>query len=156
LILTEIILENIFAQYEPEEVVALLSSFIFHEKTDIEPVLTERLQEGRATILAIADKVVAVQTSYKDDSAELPESTLRFGLAEVVYEWARGMPFSQITSLTDVQEGTIVRAITRLDDTCREVKDAARIVGNAELFRKMEECQEKIRRDVVFCASLYF
>lgn len=64
--------------------------------------------------------------------------------------------FSQITSLTDVQEGTIARAITRLDETCREVRDAARIVGNSELFTKMEQCQLKIRRDIVFAASLYF
>lgn len=48
-----------------------------------------------------------------------------------------------------------MRAITRLDETCREVRDAARIVGNADLFKKMEECQLKIRRDIVFCASLY-
>jgi antiviral helicase SKI2 len=52
-----------------------------------------------------------------------------------------------------VQEGTIVRTITRLDEVCREVKDAARIVGNGELFQKMETCQIKIKRDVVFCAS---
>jgi antiviral helicase SKI2 len=64
--------------------------------------------------------------------------------------------FNQITALTDVQEGTIVRAITRLDETCREVRDAARIMGNADLFTKMEQCQLKIRRDIVFCASLYF
>lgn len=63
--------------------------------------------------------------------------------------------FNQITALTDVQEGTIVRAITRLDETCREVRDAARIVGNADLFAKMEQCQLKIRRDIVFCPSLY-
>lgn len=28
-----------------------------------------------------------------------------FGLVEAVFEWARGMPFSEITNLTDVQEG---------------------------------------------------
>ena len=34
-------------------------------------------------------------------------------LVEVVYEWARGMPFADITKLTDVQEGVIVRTIQR-------------------------------------------
>lgn len=70
-------------------------------------------------------------------------------------------------------EGTIVRCITRLDETCREVRDAARVIGDAELFKKMEETQIKIKRDsewlssppfcvtdiwcvVVFAASLYF
>lgn len=64
-------------------------------------------------------------------------------------------PFHQIAQLTDVQEGTIVRAITRLDETCREVRDAARIIGDAELYQKMESCQTKIRRDVIFAASLF-
>jgi hypothetical protein len=49
--------------------------------------------------------------------------------------------------LTDVAEGTIVRCITRLDETCREVRDAARVIGDAELFKKMEEAQALIKRD---------
>lgn len=56
-------------------------------------------------------------------------------------------PFEKITQLTDVAEGTIVRCITRLDETCREVRDAARVIGDAELFKKMEEAQIKIKRD---------
>lgn len=56
-------------------------------------------------------------------------------------------PFEQITALTDVAEGTIVRVITRLDETCREVRDAARVIGDADLMKKMEEAQMKIKRD---------
>lgn len=47
LVLTELILDNVFASYEPEEVVALLSGFIFQEKTDVAPLLTPRLEEVR-------------------------------------------------------------------------------------------------------------
>ena len=32
-------------------------------------------------------------------------SVLKFGLVEVVYEWAKGTSFKDITNLTDVQEG---------------------------------------------------
>jgi antiviral helicase SKI2 len=74
---------------------------------------------------------------------------------EVVYEWAKGMSFNRITDLTDVMEGTIVRVVTRLDETCREVMSAARLVGDPELYSKMEKAREMIRRDVVFTASLY-
>lgn len=87
-----------------------------------------------------------------EDSVE----SLHFGLVEVVYEWARGMPFKKIMELTDVQEGSIVRCITRLDETCREVRDAARLVGDPQLFQKMEEAGTAIKRDIVFAASLYF
>ncbi|KAF8963922.1 antiviral helicase [Flammula alnicola] len=155
LILTELILENTLAGYEPEEVVALLSCFVFQEKTDIEPLLSPKLEEGRDAILAISDRVGRVQDFHKVVAEEF-RSDLKFGLVEVVYEWAKGMPFEQITALTDVAEGTIVRVITRLDETCREVRDAARVIGDAELFKKMEESQIKIKRDIVFAASLYF
>ena len=63
--------------------------------------------------------------------------------------------FQQITQLTDVQEGTIVRCMTRLDEACREVRDAARVMGNADLYTKMASASELIRRDVIFIGSLY-
>ncbi|GAA5934158.1 hypothetical protein JCM10213_003717 [Rhodosporidiobolus nylandii] len=159
LVLTELILDNVFATYEPEEVVALLSGFIFQEKTEVEPLLTPRLEEGKATILETYECVTRVQERQRANFADEGfngSGELKFGLTEVVYEWARGMSFQQIMQLTDIQEGTIVRCITRLDETCREVRDAARVVGNSDLFAKMEAAQDRIRRDVVFCASLYF
>ncbi|KAI6136281.1 ATP-dependent RNA helicase [Pisolithus sp. B1] len=155
LILTELILENTLGNYEPEEVVALLSCFIFQEKTDVEPLIPPKLSEGLEAITAIAERVLRVQEHYQVP-AEGFKSGLKIGLVEVVYEWAKGMPFDQIMALTDVPEGTIVRVITRLDETCREVRDAARVIGDAELFKKMEEAQVKIKRDIVFAASLYF
>lgn len=48
LILTELVLENFLAGYEPEEVVALLSCFVFQERrSETEPVFTDRLKEVR-------------------------------------------------------------------------------------------------------------
>jgi len=155
LILTELILENTLANYEPEEVVALLSSFLFQEKTDNVPVVSAKLEGGRETMVKIAEAVCAMQTRH-GVPAPSAEERLKFGLMEVVYEWAKGMPFEQITNLTDVAEGTIVRVITRLDETCREVRDAARVIGDASLMKKMEDAQLKIKRDIVFAASLYF
>jgi len=159
LVLTELILDNVLAAYEPAEIVALLSAFVFQEKTDTVPNLTGNLERGMATIISISEKVNAQQTLHQvilsaDDSNDFV-SRPRFGLMEVVYEWARGMSFKNITDLTDVLEGTIVRVITRLDETCREVKNAARLIGDPELFAKMQTCQEMIKRDITAVASLY-
>ncbi len=66
-----------------------------------------------------------------------------------------GVPFKYICELTDIEEGTIVRTITRLDETCREVRNAARIVGDPVLYKKMERASELIKRDIVFATSLY-
>lgn len=159
LVLTELILDNVLADYEPAEIAALLSAFVFQEKTDSEPTLTGNLERGMKTIIAISEKVNALQVLHQviltseesNDFASKP----RFGLMEVVHEWARGMSFKNITDLTDVLEGTIVRTITRLDETCREVKNAARIIGDPELYQKMATAQEMIRRDITAVASLY-
>lgn len=74
---------------------------------------------------------------------------------EVVFEWARGIPFSQIAAMTEVQEGIIVRSIQRLDELLKDVKDAAYTVGEPALKAKMEETSNAIKRDIVFAASLY-
>lgn len=159
LVLTELILDNVLADYEPAEIAALLSAFVFQEKTMSEPALTANLERGKKTIIDISEKVNEVQTVHQvilaaDDSNDFT-SRPRFGLMEVVYEWARGMSFKNITDLTDVLEGTIVRTITRLDETCREVKNAARIIGDPELYQKMQAAQEMIKRDITAVASLY-
>ncbi|RYP42816.1 hypothetical protein DL770_011630 [Monosporascus sp. CRB-9-2] len=159
LVLTELILDNVLAEYEPAEIAALLSAFVFQEKTESVPNLTGNLERGMKTIIDISEKVNTVQTEHQviqssEDSNDFV-SRPRFGLMEVVYEWARGMSFKNITDLTDVLEGTIVRTITRLDETCREVKNAARIIGDPELYQKMQTAQEMIKRDITAVASLY-
>jgi len=70
--------------------VALLSCFVFQEKTDVEPVIPPKLQEGRDAILAISDRVGRIQDLHRV-AAEDFRSNLKFGLIEVVYEWAKGM-----------------------------------------------------------------
>ena len=55
---------------------------------------------------------------------------------------------------------TIQRRLTalrqvRLDETCREFRDAARVMGNTALYQQMEAASAAIKRDVIFAASLY-
>ncbi|CEG40713.1 dead deah box rna [Plasmopara halstedii] len=157
LVLTEMIFENVLANLEPEEIVAVLSALIFQEKTQSEPTLTPTLEDTRNVIKTIAESLGLIQLEHQleVDPAVYCKGALNFGLMEIVYEWARGMPFKQLCELTDVQEGAIVRCITRLDEVCREVRNAARVIGDPQLYRKMEVASESIKRDVVFASSLY-
>ncbi|KAG7391848.1 Helicase SKI2W [Phytophthora boehmeriae] len=157
LVLTEMIFENVLANLEPEEIVAVLSALIFQEKSQSEPTLTPQLESSREVVKSIAESLGLIQLEQhlEIDPAVYCKGALNFGLMEVVYEWARGMPFKQLCQLTDVQEGSIVRCITRLDEVCREVRNAARVIGDPQLYRKMEVASEAIKRDVVFASSLY-
>ncbi|KTW31200.1 SKI complex RNA helicase subunit SKI2 [Pneumocystis jirovecii RU7] len=158
LVLTELILENTLAEFESEEIVALLSAFVFEEKTESVPSISPHLEKGKEIILNAAKKINLIQEKYQVlflcDSLNF-ESKTRFGLVEVVYEWARGMSFERIMDLTDVLEGSIVRVMTRLDQVLRECASAAHIIGDTSMYSKMVDCQEKIRRDIIFSPSLY-
>ena len=47
------------------------------------------------------------------------------------------------------------RCISRLDEMTRDLRNAARVMGDTALYEKMDEASKLIKRDVVFAASLY-
>ncbi|KAG9154188.1 hypothetical protein Leryth_000664 [Lithospermum erythrorhizon] len=157
LICTECLFENQFEDLEPEEAVAIMSAFVFQQKKTSEPSLTPKLSQAKQRLYDTAKRLGQLQAYFKlqIDPEEYVRDNLKFGLVEVVYEWAKGTPFADICELTDVPEGMIVRTIVRLDETCREFKNAAAIMGNSTLHKKMETASNAIKRDVVFAASLY-
>ncbi|XVF68917.1 hypothetical protein PTKIN_Ptkin11bG0039600 [Pterospermum kingtungense] len=157
LICTECLFENQLDDLEPEEAVALMSAFVFQQKNTSEPSLTSKLSEAKKRLYDTAIRLGKLQAEFKIPITpeEYAQENLKFGLVEVVYEWAKGTPFADICELTDVPEGLIVRTIVRLDETCREFKTAAAIMGNSSLYRKMEFASNAIKRDIVFAASLY-
>ncbi|XP_030371435.1 helicase SKI2W [Scaptodrosophila lebanonensis] len=153
LLITELILCNMFNDLEPAEIAALLSGLVFQAKIQGEPVIPEPLKECVAAFEQINDTILAEE--QRQQAAFEIENRLNFGLLEVVYEWARNKPFAEIMKLTEVQEGIIVRCIQQLDETLRDVKTAAIRIGNPGLQSKMEEASAAIKRDIVFTASLY-
>ncbi|MCD7463271.1 Antiviral helicase ski2 [Datura stramonium] len=157
LICTECLFENQLDDLEPEEAVAIMSSFVFQQKETSESFLTPKLSQAKKRLNETAIRLGELQAQFKlpIDPQEYAQENLKFGLVEVVYEWAKGTPFAEICELTDVPEGVIVRTIVRLDETCREFRNAAAIMGNSALYKKMETASNVIKRDIVFAASLY-
>jgi antiviral helicase SKI2 len=157
LICTVCLFENQFEELEPEEAVAIMSAFVFQQKNTSAPTLTPKLAKAKQRLYDTAIRLGELQAQYnlQIDPEEYAQENLKFGLVEVVYEWAKGTPFAEICELTDVPEGLIVRTIVRLDETCREFKNAAAIMGNSALHKKMDAASNAIKRDIVFAASLY-
>eukprot|EP01040_Poterioochromonas_malhamensis_P007703 gene7704-8318_t len=159
---TEILFHNILEPLNPPEAVAILSALIFQEKNDVEETLTTRMETARCEILELLHQINTLQKlegidemneNFTSQTSNKP--IINFGLCSVVYQWARGIPFKEITRMTEFQEGSIVRTITRLAELCRDIQNAARVMGNPSLYYKMEAASECIKRDIVFAASLY-
>nr|CAD7586424.1 unnamed protein product [Timema genevievae] len=156
LMITDLVYHNILMDIQPAEIAALLSCLVFQQRTNIKPKLIDSLKKGTEIVTSIAREIMEQEKIHglqQDSSGEFEK--LNFGLTEVVYEWAQGKPFAQIMELTDVQEGIIVRCIQQLNETLRDVRDAAHIIGCPILKQKMEEASNAIKRDIVFAASLY-
>jgi antiviral helicase SKI2 len=160
LIVTEMIFEGVLNELEPAEIVAALRALVYQEKCnddEFDAELPEQLVTCCQQMKTIATNLGQLQKDHglEIDPSEYCDASLKFGLVHVVYEWALGVPFSSICELTLVQEGSIVRCVTRLDELCREVRNCARVVGNPTLYRKMEAASMAIKRDIVFASSLY-
>lgn len=156
LMITELVLNNILTELHPSEIAAILSCVVFEVKRCSEPKLTPTLKKCQERVLDIAADIATTQKEFgMASSVEDYQKLFNFGLIEVVYEWSRGMPFSEITELTDVQEGIIVRCIQRLNEVLMDVRNAARMIGDPVLCQKMAEASTLIKRDIVFTASLY-
>ncbi|XP_074875144.1 superkiller complex protein 2 [Buteo buteo] len=156
LVLTELLLGNVLAPLRPEESVALLSCMVCQGRGDAPPHVPPALHQGMEQVRAVAQRVGQLQQDCGlSQSVEEFVDQFSFSLVEVVYEWARGMPFADIARLAAVQEGAVVRCIQQLEEMCREVRQAARLVGESALAAKMEAASNMIKRDIVFAASLY-
>jgi len=61
---------------------------------------------------------------------------------------AFAQPFEQITTLTGRCGRDNCEGYHELDETCREVRDAARVIGDAELFRRWRKLRARSRETV--------
>lgn len=46
-------------------------------------------------------------------------------LMKVAYEWVNGKDFLHVSLLTEVQEGTIIRSMLRVDNLMKNIKNSA-------------------------------
>lgn len=74
---------------------------------------------------------------------------------EAVFAWCKGAKFIEVQKLTGSFEGTTIRTLRRLEELVRQITNAAKAFGDRELETKFEEGSKLIKRDIVFCSSLY-
>ena len=74
---------------------------------------------------------------------------------EAVFAWCKGAKFVDVQKLTETFEGTTIRTLRRLEELVRQMASASKAIGNHELLEKFEKGSDLLKRDIVFCSSLY-
>ncbi|EEP80750.1 ATP-dependent RNA helicase DOB1 [Uncinocarpus reesii 1704] len=157
LMLSELLFNGFFNTLTPEQCAAVLSVFVFEEKSkETPPITNEELAKPLRDIQAQARIIAKVgqESKLAINEQEYVES-FRWELMEVIYQWAKGGSFAEICKMTDVYEGSLIRTFRRLEECMRQMAQAAKVMGSSDLESKFEASLSMVKRDIVAAQSLY-
>ena len=156
LLLTELIFNGMFTELTPSQCAAILSCFVFQERSKETRKPNPVLDEPYKQLTEMASKIAKVSKEAKLDIIEKEYvESFRSELMDVVYRWCNGASFTEICQMTDVYEGSLIRTFRRLEELLKQIVDAAKTIGNTELEKKMTDCEALIHRGIIAANSLY-
>jgi ATP-dependent RNA helicase DOB1 len=162
LLITELIFSGVFNDLDPAQAAATLSCLIYTDKPasssqdESKPPLREELAAPLRQVQAAAKRIAEVSIDCKIEM-DPEEYVDKFnpGMMELVYAWVNGARFVDVCTMTKEFEGSIIRVIRRLEELTRQLGDASKAIGDEALQAKFKEASTKMRRNIVFAASLY-
>uniref|UniRef100_A0A0C9RKJ1 TSA: Wollemia nobilis Ref_Wollemi_Transcript_13665_3749 transcribed RNA sequence n=1 Tax=Wollemia nobilis TaxID=56998 RepID=A0A0C9RKJ1_9CONI len=157
LLVTELMFNGTFNDLDHHQLAALASCFIPCDKSNEQINLTNELAKPLRQLQDSARWIAEVQRECKleIDTEEYVESTTRPHLMDVIYLWSMGGSFAEVTSRTDIFEGSIIRMARRLNEFLNQLKAAAQAIGDVGLEKKFEASSESLCRGIMFANSLY-
>ena len=162
LIVVELVFSGIFNDLNVEQSLALLSCLMFDDRLseDAESLVKQlksylsnpfyKLQEIARTVAK-----AAITCKIEDIDEEEYVKKINPGVMEGVFAWCKGSKFVHVQKLCPTFEGNTIRTIRRLEELVRQLASASKAIGNHELQKKFEKGSELLKRDIVFCSSLY-
>lgn len=158
LVMCELIFSGAFGSLSPGQVAALASCFIWREQSDVRSKVPYEMESSFSLLRDAARRVGKAEAECKMamDVDEYVDS-FKPDLMEVVLEWSHGATFSHIQALAGKRThgGSLVRAIRRLEELLRQVSSALQLIGDIPLSEQFQAAIEKIKRDIIFAASLF-
>lgn len=156
LLITELIFNGAFNELSPGLTAALCSCLVYQEKSSDNLKLSEELSAPFRVLKEAAKQIgqVCIESKITLDLDEYVDS-FKPDLMAVVLQWTTGAKFAEICKLTPIFEGSIIRAMRRLDEFLRQVSNACSSIGEADLSAKFLAAADLLKRDIVFANSLY-
>jgi len=156
LLTTELMFNGVFNGLDKHQLVALASCLVPVEKSNEQIQLKTDLAVPLGDLQRTARFIAEISNEEKIE-VEVEDFVESFkpSLMDVIYNWSKGASFQKICDMTDIFEGSVIRATRRLDELMRQLENAARAIGDEELAAKFSESAETVRRDIMFAASLY-
>jgi ATP-dependent RNA helicase DOB1 len=160
LLLTEFLYEGHWTSLNADELAAILTAWLDVEKSSASrlQIPTAPLQAAYAGVRELAQQlsVVSSECGLVLDSARYVAS-FKSDLIPITYAWVTGnaKSFAELTAMSDLFEGTIIRLFRRLDEMFNQLIKAAQAIGERTLLERLQEGQRKMKRGIMFAGSLY-
>ncbi|CAI9099042.1 OLC1v1035803C1 [Oldenlandia corymbosa var. corymbosa] len=157
LLVTELMFNGTFNDLDHHQVAALVSCFIPGDKSSEQIHLRAELAKPLQQLQDSARRIAEIQHECKLEInvEEYVEASIRPFLMDVIYCWSKGATFAEVSQMTDIFEGSIIRQARRLDEFLNQLKEAAVAVGEVNLEQKFAAASESLRRGIMFANSLY-
>mmetsp|Transcript_14785 Transcript_14785/g.22931 ORF Transcript_14785/g.22931 Transcript_14785/m.22931 type:complete len:201 (+) Transcript_14785:1342-1944(+) len=158
LLVTELLFSGFFREMEPNQIAAVLSCLIYTDsKSEGQGPKEKELREPFIKFVKVAEEVAKVMDESKIEiNKEDYVSKFSADLMEITWRWCQGAKFTEVCEISEsIFEGSIIRALRRLDELISQLVEAAKIINNEELGDKFKESQKNLKRGIVFTASLY-
>jgi len=156
LLITELMFDGLFGPLSPAACAAVCSCFVPTEKSKEGTPVRQELAAPLAALHAAATRIATVQLEAGlDVSVDDYVDCFKQTLMDVVYRWSNGCEFSELLKVCDLFEGTIIRAVRRLDELLGQLAVAAAAVGDLGLKAKFEAAALSLRHGIMFSNSLY-
>jgi superfamily II RNA helicase len=142
---TELFFKGVFHEWDHHEINALALALVFEFRR-------------RGSEIAKPQKSAALQ-KLRDARMFIGELSRRYSfikpldisLSMIVYEWSKGLPFDEITAMTTLPEGDLIRLFRQAIDLLRQIREATL---DHSLRDKLTECIAFINRDIVLATEL--
>ena len=153
-VLAEAIRAGTFDMLPPTGLAAVLSSLVYEPRRGSggEPRYYPGSTHGPIAVAArelnaIHDQISALCEDHGLDA--LPD--IEFGMLDIMYEWADGMPLADVLRGTELTGGDFVRNAKRLSDVLQQIAAAQSHlgVGADSLAERARQAADLVNRDVV-------
>jgi superfamily II RNA helicase len=155
LLLTEMLVTNIFDDLNVPEIVGLLAIFI-NDNKEYEydnNFSTNMLYTAINKVTNIINDYQIYEENKGIHNYEFWEISYEF--VNISHMWASGCTVHELFTTYDIYEGNFIRAMLKLNNILNDLINLSKILNHLESIPKYELAQERILRDIVSVNSLY-
>ena len=144
---TELLFSGLFEELSEDEINVLITAIVCERRKD--RLSYVKIKDKKILqLLGSADQVLSrVRTIEFEFGVLDPLPRLETVLSASIWSWSRGCKFETLKELADLSDGDFVRTFRMVIDLLRQMKRTFK--EHLPLNQKLENCIEKINRDVV-------